>query len=116
MRIRPRPGRHAPRSLDGPLIGDRLWRTDGTLPSGDRFTAWTILRDDEDWMTQLQHKHVAQPKRTQVVAFRSCVIADACVPEAHGDLTAVEVCRCGARRQINRNGGSVEYGRWDGGR
>jgi hypothetical protein len=45
-------------------------------------------------------------------AFRHTVSVDDEDPRAHGNVTKVEVCRCGANRLTNMNQGYVESGDW----
>jgi hypothetical protein len=63
-------------------------------------------------VTQRQHKHAALRSQQTTRAFRGCVLPDDCRPVAHGNIRIEQVCRCGARRAINSNGGQLEYGRW----
>ena len=47
-----------------------------------------------------------------------CVTPHACAAdprrqEAHGGVTRYDVCRCGATRRSERNGGRVNYGPWE---
>lgn len=47
--------------------------------------------------------------------FVSCAAVEpytSCGPAAHGGVTVVETCSCGARRRINVNGRHVENGTW----
>jgi hypothetical protein len=44
------------------------------------------------------------------VGFNGCVAPDQCVPEAHGDITDIAKCSCGAVQKANINGKYREIG------
>jgi hypothetical protein len=47
------------------------------------------------------------------VDFSGCVVPDQCVPEAHGDITDIAKCSCGAVQKTNINGEYREIGLWE---
>jgi hypothetical protein len=47
------------------------------------------------------------------VNFSSCVAPDRCVPEAHGDITDIAKCSCGAVQRTNINREYREIGPWE---
>jgi hypothetical protein len=47
------------------------------------------------------------------VEFRGCVAPDQCVPEAHGDITDIAKCSCGAVQKTNINREHREIGPWE---
>ena len=48
------------------------------------------------------HQH--QVSSWGTVDFSECVAPDQCIPEAHGDITDIARCVCGATRKANING------------
>jgi hypothetical protein len=59
------------------------------------------------------HKHRAVPKQSKIVGFSHCVRPDDCHPAAHGGVTHIDHCRCGATRRTNSTGfGRTERGPW----
>lgn len=57
--------------------------------------------------------HVHAPRSTDGPhPFEGCVAPFACDPAAHGGHVAVEVCACGAERDVARNNGHREEGAW----
>lgn len=63
-------------------------------------------------MNTSKHRHRAVPSRSDDRCYAGCVDPDRCQPAAHGCVTIIDVCRCGARRHTNANGRHVEYGPW----
>ena len=47
------------------------------------------------------------------VAFSGCVAPGRCVPEAHGDITDIAKCACGAVQKTNINRQYREIGPWE---
>jgi hypothetical protein len=47
------------------------------------------------------------------VGFHGCVAPDQCVPEAHGDITDIANCSCGAVQRTNINREYREIGPWE---
>jgi hypothetical protein len=47
------------------------------------------------------------------VDFSECVAPDQCVPEAHGDITDIARCSCGAVQKTNINRQYREIGPWE---
>ncbi len=47
------------------------------------------------------------------VDFSGCVAPDQCVPEAHGDITDIAKCSCGAVQKTNINREYREIGPWE---
>ena len=58
----------------------------------------------------MTHKHRPSSRRT--VPFAGAVNTSRPNPRAHGNVTEIATCRCGATRRTNRNQGWVEYGEW----
>jgi hypothetical protein len=56
------------------------------------------------------HTHHAENWVT--VVFQGCVAPDQCVPEAHGHVTDITTCYCGAVQKTNINRGHREIGPW----
>jgi hypothetical protein len=56
------------------------------------------------------HVHIVRKWHTQ--PFQDCVAPDWCTPEAHGHITDVVECRCGAIKLSNINGPNREIGPW----
>jgi hypothetical protein len=46
------------------------------------------------------------------VGFSKCVAPNQCTPEAHGDITDIATCICGAVQKTNINQQYREVGRW----
>jgi hypothetical protein len=44
--------------------------------------------------------------------FERCANPAACQPGAHGNITVVDVCRCGAQRRANLNQAHYESSGW----
>ena len=44
--------------------------------------------------------------------FSSCVNPERCKPEAHGNITVLDKCACGATREVNINGNWIERREW----
>ena len=47
------------------------------------------------------------------VDFSGCVAPGHCVPEAHGDITDIATCPCGAVQKTNINRQYREIGPWE---
>lgn len=58
------------------------------------------------------HKHRAVPSRSRVTAWTGCVGDHRCSGRAHGGVTIVDVCSCGAQRHVESNGGSKTSSGW----
>ena len=56
------------------------------------------------------HKHRARAIKD--IPFQGCTRPDHCRPEAHGNITVVSTCPCGATRMNNINRGFIERGEW----
>jgi hypothetical protein len=61
--------------------------------------------------TAIDHKHPGIIWRT--IDFSGCVAPDQCVPEAHGDITDIAKCSCGAAQKTNINREYSEIGPWE---
>jgi hypothetical protein len=61
-------------------------------------------------MNHATHAHTVRRWRTQ--SFQDCVAPERCTPAAHGHVTDIIECFCGATRQINVNGPYREIGPW----
>jgi hypothetical protein len=59
----------------------------------------------------ITHKH--QVSSWMTVIFSGCVAPDQCTPEAHGHVTDVSTCPCGAIQRTNVNRGYREIGPWE---
>lgn len=57
------------------------------------------------------HNH--ETKRDKDTPFNHCVNPHNCNPAAHGNITSLETCSCGATRKVNINGAHLEYGHWE---
>lgn len=57
-------------------------------------------------------RHLHRVKVTQDVAYRYPVRITGQVPAAHGGITEIAVCACGATRLANYNQGYAEIGDW----
>lgn len=57
----------------------------------------------------MSHRHF--PSSIQIRSF-SGPVSRRETPAAHGNVTEHQVCRCGARRRVNLNGGHREAGPW----
>lgn len=58
------------------------------------------------------HHHAPIKSASQLRAFVGCVRPASCEPCAHGNVTRIDVCRCGARRAMNINQAFVESSGW----
>lgn len=56
------------------------------------------------------HKHSRQ--KTYDYGYSACVDPDGCDPIAHGNITRIDFCACGAERRENINAGHHEKGGW----
>lgn len=61
------------------------------------------------------HKHKADPKRHQITGWSYCVAAGPCNGAAHGSITYIDRCACGAKRLTESNGLHKKRGPWTGG-
>jgi hypothetical protein len=61
---------------------------------------------------QIIHEH--QLDRWITRTFSACVAPDTCNPAAHGGMTDIILCRCGAMQKINIRLGYREQGDWQG--
>lgn len=57
--------------------------------------------------------HTHRVKSWVTVDFRGCVSPDQCTPEAHGDITDIATCSCGAVQKTNINRQYREAGPWE---
>jgi hypothetical protein len=57
------------------------------------------------------HRHQVMSWIT--VDFSECVSPYQCVPEAHGDITDIATCSCGAVQKTNINREYREVGSWE---
>lgn len=58
------------------------------------------------------HQHRAVPALRKDVGFTGPVSWPE-NPRAHGNITQIDFCRCGAVRRTNRNAGLAERGAWE---
>ena len=58
------------------------------------------------------HHHAPVRKLRRERAFFGCVNALACDERSHGNVTILDVCRCGATRSMNCNAGVSESSGW----
>lgn len=59
------------------------------------------------------HKHRARSRKTKLRGFSGPSYgAKKQNPAAHGCITEIDYCTCGARRETNVNGLHVEVGAW----
>lgn len=56
------------------------------------------------------HKHRANTERT--VGWTQCIAAGGCSGAAHGGVTHIDTCMCGAERRTESNGRHERSGRW----
>jgi hypothetical protein len=56
------------------------------------------------------HTHRTESSRT--IPFTGPVATERQNPRAHGGVTEIATCKCGATRLTNRNQGHVERGQW----
>jgi hypothetical protein len=65
----------------------------------------------------MAHKHKAEQSKD--VGWTACVTPDECAThpyprqDAHGNITRVDTCSCGAIRKSEINGGRTNYGPWE---
>lgn len=59
----------------------------------------------------MAHRHRNYGER-RIVGWSHCVAATACSGAAHGGITYIEHCRCGAERRIESNGRHEAKGSW----
>lgn len=85
--------------------GRRLWWAAQVL------TTTTTTRRGEHMTT---HRHRAIPSRHRVIGWGHCVAAPGacCAGLAHGAVTHVDTCSCGATRSEESNGFHRERGLW----
>ena len=81
-----------------------------------------VTSDDAAWLAEadkgttergstMKHRH--RPHTTKTVGFAYCVAPYDCTPAAHGGVTHIETCKCGATRRINSTGSHrEEVGAW----
>lgn len=67
-------------------------------------------KEEQSMMNHATPAHIVRRWRTQ--AFEDCVAPDWCNPKAHGHLTDVVLCFCGAIQWTNVNGPYREIGPW----
>jgi hypothetical protein len=66
------------------------------------------------------HTHKAQPAKRRTYAWTACVSSNQCAAQpirqrAHGGVTFVDECRCGATRKTEANGIAKNFGEWQAG-
>lgn len=59
-----------------------------------------------------KHRHAAIKRKARDVPYGWCVQPAACWPGAHGNITRIDVCVCGAERATNINQDAIEVGGW----
>jgi len=64
-----------------------------------------------------RHIHKAIKSKSKDRGWNHCVSGAACAANparqnAHGNITTVDVCSCGAVRESESNGGRTNYGPW----
>jgi len=59
------------------------------------------------------HTHKAKTRRIVGFSHCVCVAPRRCDGRAHGGLTEIARCRCGAERRTNVNQGFRERGEWE---
>lgn len=64
------------------------------------------------------HRHQAKPKLARESAWSHCVTPDLCAAHpdrqsAHGNITRIDVCSCGAERVSEININRTNYGAWE---
>jgi len=62
-------------------------------------------------VSKRDHRHRAVPKLARTVTY-SGPVSRWPIVAAHGGVTVVDQCRCGAERRSNHSCGHVEYGPW----
>lgn len=61
-----------------------------------------------------RHKHKAISDKRRTIGFSSCVSPENCNAKAHGGVTHIDACSCGATRKTNSTGfGREERGKWE---
>jgi len=60
-----------------------------------------------------RHIHRANPKRAETIPFWGPINAAEQNEAAHGNITAIDYCRCGATKRTNINGRHLERGKWE---
>lgn len=58
----------------------------------------------------MTHQH--RPKTSVDRPYTRCVNPERCTTEAHGNITRVDTCSCGATREQNINQSYIERGTW----
>jgi hypothetical protein len=71
------------------------------------------LSKEGDFMARNTAHHTHRVKSWVTVDFRGCVSPDQCTPEAHGDITDIATCSCGAVQKTNINRQYREAGPWE---
>lgn len=59
-----------------------------------------------------KHTHRMIRARRETRGFGFCARPERCNPSAHGYVTHVDYCACGATRRTNENGSRYECGPW----
>ena len=59
-----------------------------------------------------EHKHRAVPARSKDHPYWDCVNPIRPNPKAHGNITRLDFCQCGAWRLTNINQSAREYSWW----
>jgi len=72
------------------------------------------LRGARTWLHHGRHFHMGEPSLETETDFTGPVPnpVDGERPEAHGNITLHQQCKCGATRQVNLNQQFAEIGTW----
>lgn len=70
-----------------------------------------VMRAEKASKVLKQHRH-RKSTSGRDYCFHACVNPEACREGAHGNITRLETCSCGATRSVNLNGLWSEYGPW----
>lgn len=52
----------------------------------------------------MAHQHRPVPERNRIVGWSHCVAQGGCDGAAHGAVTIIDECSCGALRRVESNG------------
>lgn len=61
----------------------------------------------------MAHEHEDKRTEPEIHGWTSCVAPMGCSGAAHGGVTIVEVCECGAKRRIESNGRHENTSDWE---
>lgn len=59
----------------------------------------------------MAHRHTAKTESNHY-GFSTCANPYNCDPVAHGNISLISFCGCGASRRENHNAGKIECGEW----